>query len=104
MSTREWNAPEAQWTHTYSASSSQCTCAAVYACTVEASSRPAATEDALRKGAPEQHGSIQVGLLTGNCMPPAECKSQGVQREVVVRGAGPDFPAGEVVARVRFES
>lgn len=40
-----------------------------------------------------------VSLLTGNCMPPAECTPLGVQREVVVRGAGPNLSAGEEVAR-----
>jgi hypothetical protein len=41
-----------------------------------------------------------VGLLVGNCMPPAKCKPRGVQREIVVRGAGQGLKAGEVVARV----
>lgn len=43
------------------------------------------------------HG--QVGLLTGNCMPPIKCKPRGIQREVIVRGIGPDFPEAEIVAR-----
>ncbi|WP_434383139.1 hypothetical protein [Melittangium boletus] len=39
-------------------------------------------------------------LLEGDRMPPAECKPRGVRREFVIRGAGPELSAGEVVARV----
>ncbi|MBM7113864.1 hypothetical protein [Archangium primigenium] len=44
--------------------------------------------------------SGKVSLLEGDCMPPAECKPRGVRRELVIRGAGPELSAGEVVARV----
>jgi hypothetical protein len=43
------------------------------------------------------HG--HVGLLTGDCMPPIQCKPRGIQREAIVRGMGPDFPEEEIVAR-----
>jgi len=45
----------------------------------------------------------QVTMITGNCMPPHKCKPKEVQREIVIRGAGPDLKPGEPIARIQTD-